>query len=163
MKGRCLKVALGDSVECDWSRTSKSSSEYSTSITLAISSFGGRSRYFLDNALGGQLNLVGTFKWRTGEEPRYCDVNLFQLRILRLDDVFRLLKAGQNCLVPENDVGGAQLSVRKEKDLELKYPSEIWLVNQVDVGGREILVYRNPKNKSMIKKEVLKKKKILEL
>lgn len=32
--------------------------------------------FFLGNALFGQLNLVGAFRWRASEEPGYCYVDL---------------------------------------------------------------------------------------
>ena len=91
--------------------------------------------------------MMGTFRWRTSEEPRYCKVDLFQPRILRLDDILGGLNARRNWCVLENDMGGTQMSVRMEKDLRLMDFGEIWLVNQVKVGGREILVCINLKKK----------------
>ena len=34
-----------------------------------------------------------------------------------------------------------------EKNLRFEYSGEIWLVNKVEIGGCEILVYKNPKKK----------------
>ena len=34
-----------------------------------------------------------------------------------------------------------------EKNLRFEYSSELWLVNKVEIGGCEILVYKNPKKK----------------
>lgn len=50
-------------------------------------------------------------------------------------------------------MSGAQLSVCMEKDLELEYLGEIRFVHKVEIGGCEILIYRNPKKK----KEFLKR------
>ena len=49
-------------------------------------------------------------------------------------------------------MNGAQLSVCMEKDLKLEYPSEIGFVNKVEIGGCEILICKNSKNKSIITK-----------
>ena len=63
-------------------------------------------RLLLPWYLGGQLNLVGTFRWRASKKPRYSDVNLPQPRILRLDDILGGLKIGQDGLIFEDDVSG---------------------------------------------------------
>ena len=39
-----------------------------------------------------------------------------------------------------------------ELDLGLEYLGEIGFVHKVEIGGCEILIYRNPKNKSIIRK-----------
>lgn len=44
-------------------------------------------------------------------------------------------------------MSGAQLSVCMEKDLKLEYLGEIRFVHKVEIGGCEILIYRNPKKK----------------
>lgn len=107
----------------------------------------------------GQLNLVGAFRWRASEEPEYCYVDLLQPRILCLDDILGGLKAGQDRLIFEDDVSGAQLFFCIEKDLRLEYPGEIWLINKVEIGGCEILVYKNPKNKSIVREGICQAKK----
>ena len=108
--------------------------------------------FFLGNALGRQLNLAGTFRWRANKEPRYYDVDLLLPGILCLDDVLRGLKTRRDGLISEDDVSGAQLSVCMEKDLRSEYPSEIGFVNKVEIGGYEILICKNSKNKSRITK-----------
>ena len=51
------------------------------------------------------------------------------MRILSLDYVLWRLKAGRDGLVPKDDVGSTQLSILVEKNLGLKYPVEILMVN----------------------------------
>lgn len=53
-------------------------------------------------------------------------------------------------------MSGAQLFVCMEKDLELEYLGEIRFVHKVEIGGCEILIYRNPKKKEegILKKNI---------
>ena len=47
-----------------------------------------------------------------------------------------------------------QLSVRMEKNLRLKYPSKVGLINEIEIWGIEILVCKNPRNKGIVRKRV---------
>lgn len=67
--------------------------------------------------------------------------------IFRLDDVLGGLKARRDRVVPENDVSGMQLSVCVEKNFGSKDSIEIMFVNQAEVGGGIVLIYRNRRQK----------------
>ena len=110
-----------------------------------------RGCFFLGNLLIGQLNLLSTFRWRATKEPRHYDVNLLQSGVCCLYYVLRGLKARRYRLVFEDDVGGSQLSVRMEENLRLEYPSKVGLIDEVEIGGCEVLVCKNPRNKSVIR------------
>ena len=47
---------------------------------------------------------MSAFRRRTSKEARYCNINLMQLRVLRLDHVLRGLEAGGYGPVAEDDV-----------------------------------------------------------
>ena len=106
---------------------------------------------------------MSTFRWRASEEPRYCDVDLLQLEIFRLDDVLRGLKTGRDGLISKDDMSGAQLSVCMEKDLGLEYPSEIRLTNKFEIGGCEIFICRNLENENIIRRTFQKNMYIIEI
>lgn len=40
-----------------------------------------------------------------------------------------------------------------EKDLELEYPGQIGFVDEIEIRGGEVLVCKNLRNKSVIRKE----------
>lgn len=64
---------------------------------------------------------------RTVEEAGYNNINLVQLRILRLCDVLGSLKACGYRLVPWDEVSCLQLLVGMNEDLGLKYPHQVGL------------------------------------
>ena len=37
------------------------------------------------------------------------------------------------------------------EDLELEYLHQVRLINEIEIGGCKMLIYKNPKNKSVIR------------
>ena len=77
-----------------------------------------------------------------------------QSGILLFNDVLGGLKASRDQLVSKDDVKFAQMSIRMEKNIKLEYPSEVGFVNEIEIGGCEILVCKNPKNKGIVREKV---------
>ena len=91
---------------------------------------------------------------RADEEPGHCNVNLLQSGLLHLYYILRGLKARRYRLVYEDDEGGSQLSVHMEENLRLAYLGKVELVGEVEIGGCEVLVCKNPRNKGVIRQRV---------
>ena len=98
--------------------------------------------------------MLSSFRSRADEEPGHCDVNLLQSRVLHLYYVLRGLKARQYRLVYEDAEGGSQLSAHMEENLGLAYLGKVELVGEVEIGGCEVLVCKNPRNKGVIRQRV---------
>lgn len=74
-----------------------------------------------------------------------------QLEIVCLDDVLVGLETRGYRLVFEDDVSDSQLPICVQKDLKLKYPYQIGLVHEIEIGGYKMLNCKNPKRKSVIR------------
>ena len=48
----------------------------------------------------------------------------------------------------------AKLSIHMEKNLKLEYPDEVRFINEIEIGGCEILLCKNPKNKGIVREKV---------
>ena len=76
-----------------------------------------------------------------------------QLRILSLYNVLGSLEACGYWLVPKDDVSCSKLPISMNKDLGLKYPRQVRLVDQIEVRGCKILICKNPKKKKKMSLE----------
>ena len=51
-------------------------------------------------------------------------------------------------------MSGVQLSVRIKKNLRLEYLGEVRLVKEIEIGGCEILICKNPLKKGIVRERV---------
>ena len=65
---------------------------------------------------------MGTFRWGASQKSWNGDIDLVQLRILRLYHVLGGLEIGGNKLVFEDKVSCSQLLISMYEDLGLEYP-----------------------------------------
>ena len=70
-----------------------------------------------------------------------------QPRIFCFYHVLGGLKAYGDGLVSKYDVCSSQLSVEMNKDLELEYPRQVGLINEVEIGTIKCLSAKIPKTK----------------
>ena len=51
-------------------------------------------------------------------------------------------------------MSNAQLSIQMEKNLKLEYLGEVGFVNEIEIGGYEIIACKNPRNKVIVREKV---------
>ena len=91
---------------------------------------------------------------RIDEEAWHINVNLAQSRILSLYNVLGNLEACGYWLVHKDDVSCSNLPISMNKDLGLKYPRQVRVVDQIKVRGCKMLICKNPQNKNVIRRGV---------
>ena len=84
-------------------------------------------------ALGRKVYWLRSFKRKTVEKTRYCDVNLVQPRVLCLYYVLKGLEAGGYKSVAEDDLSHSQLPIGVDKNFGLEYPCQVRLVDEIKV------------------------------
>ena len=84
-------------------------------------------------ALGRKVYKLRSFKRKTVEKTKYCDVNLVQPRVLCLYYVLKGLEAGGYKSVAEDDLSHSQLPIGVDKNFGLEYPHQVELVDEIKV------------------------------
>ena len=86
-----------------------------------------------DIALGRKVYWLRSFKRKTVETTRYCNVNLVQPRVLCLYYVLKGLEAGGYKSVAEDDLSHSQLPIGVDKNFGLEYPRQVGLPDEIKV------------------------------
>ena len=86
-----------------------------------------------DIALGRKVYWLRSFKRKTVETTRYCNVNLVQPRVLCLYYVLKGLEAGGYKSVAEDDLSHSQLPIGVDKNFGPEYPRQVRLVDEIKV------------------------------